>query len=224
VNIPAKPSSSSDPAVILSPLYVVLDREVASRAGWTLADLASAVMAGGARLLQVRAKDASGAELLALAQDVVERARPAGAVVIVNDRADVARLAGAAGVHVGQEDLAPAAVRMLVGPQAIVGRSTHTPDQVTAALDEPISYLAIGPVFDTATKATGYAALGLERVAEVARIARARGLPAVAIGGITLDRAAEVRRAGAAAVAVITDLLTTGDPERRTAEYLRVLG
>jgi thiamine-phosphate pyrophosphorylase len=125
---------------------------------------------------------------------------------------------------VGQEDLAPRAVRTVVGDDAVVGLSTHTVEQLERALDEPVSYVAIGPVFGTATKETGYEAIGLERVANASRRAAARGLPLVAIGGITVHNARAVVDAGAAAVAVIGDLLATGDPEARVRAYLERLG
>jgi thiamine-phosphate pyrophosphorylase len=153
-------------------------------------------------------------------------AAASGALLIVNDRPDIARLSGAAGVHVGQDDLAPAAVRAIVGPDAIVGFSTHTVAQIAAAVVEPVDYIAIGPVFGTATKDTGYDAVGLDRVGvaamAVARAASGRPAPraVVAIGGITLDCATDVIRAGADAVAVISDLLRTGDPRARVREYL----
>lgn len=149
-------------------------------------------------------------------------AAPCGAAVVVNDRVDLALLAGAAGAHVGQEDLPPAAARRLLGPEATIGYSTHTVAQIEAAGDEPVSYIAIGPVFGTETKATGYGAVGLALVAEAVR--RSRGRPVVAIGGITLERAPEVIAAGASSVAVITDLLAGGDPRARVAAYLRALG
>ena len=143
------------------------------------------------------------------------------ASIIVNDRADVARMCGAGGVHVGQEDVSPGAARAIVGPAAVVGYSTHSLDQVRAALAEPVSYVAVGPVFGTRTKDTGYGAVGLKLVAAAAQSDQA--VPIVAIGGITLDNARSVVDAGAAAVAVISDLLLTGDPCARTAAYLRAL-
>jgi thiamine-phosphate pyrophosphorylase len=126
-------------------------------------------------------------------------------------------------LHVGQDDLPVAAVRRLLGSAAVVGLSTHTPEQIAAAVTQPISYLAIGPVFGTATKDTGYPSVGLDRVRAAATAATAHGLPVVAIGGITLDRAKSVIDAGAASVAVISDLLATGNPEQRVREYLRRL-
>jgi len=209
--------------IFVSPLYVICDAEVCQRAGWTLVDFASACLDGGARLMQIRAKGNSSRRLLDDTLAIVERAATADVQVIVNDRADIARLAGAAGVHLGQEDLSPAAARGIVGDRSVVGRSTHTIDQLHAALVEPISYVAIGPIFTTSTKATGYTAVGLERVAEVAALAASREIPVVAIGGITLDRAEHVIERGAASVAVISDLLATGDPRARVRAFLRRL-
>jgi len=150
----------------------------------------------------------------------VRLANASGAQVIVNDRADVARLADAAGVHVGQEDLAPDAVRRLVGPGRIVGVSTHSTAQLDIAVQQPVDYVAVGPIFGTGSKDTGYDAVGLRLVEEAAKRARPRGLQVVAIGGITLDRAPDVIRAGAQSVAIISDLLATGDPRARVSRYL----
>jgi len=193
---------------------------MAARAGWRPMDLTRALLDGGARFLQLRAKHLPSAELLDLAAAIAELARPRGARLIVNDRADLARLANADGVHLGQDDLPPAAVRAIVGIDAIVGVSTHTVEQIDRAVAEPVSYVAIGPVFGTTTKATGYEAVGLEIVRAAAERAARRGLPLVAIGGITLATAASVIASGAASVAVIGDLLATGDPEARTREYV----
>jgi thiamine-phosphate pyrophosphorylase len=209
----------------LPPLTAILDADVAARAGWALLDLAGAYLKGGARLLQIRAKGASGAAFLEAASAVVALAHREGAAVIVNDRADIARISGADGVHVGQDDLAPVSVRAIVGDEAIVGLSTHTPEQLAAACEAQVmTYVAIGPVFATSTKPTGLHAVGLDRVRAAAEVTRARGLPLVAIGGITLDRAASVLRAGAASVAVISDLLSTGEPEARVRAYVLRLG
>ena len=164
-----------------------------------------------------------GDQFLAAAAAVVQLAHRHQARVVINDRADIARLADADGVHVGQDDLSPAAVRALIGDTAIVGLSTHTTAQVDQAVHEPVSYVAVGPIFGTATKATGYRQVGLEMVREAARRARASGLPLVAIGGITLETAASVLDAGAASVAVISDLLATGDPEERVRAYVERL-
>lgn len=146
--------------------------------------------------------------------------QPFDARVIVNDRVDLARLSGAAGVHVGQDDLSPADARALLGPSAVVGFSTHNIEQIARAAREPVTYIAVGPTFATTTKSTGYVPVGLELVAAAARIAHDR--PIVAIGGITLETAPLVLRAGATMVAVIGDLLAGNDPAARVASYNRL--
>lgn len=129
-------------------------------------------------------------------------------------------MSGAAGVHVGQDDLTPGQARAVLKPNAIVGLSTHTTDQLDRALREPIDYLAVGPIFATGTKTTGYEPIGVEAVRAAAVKASARNVPVVAIGGITLDRSRSVLDAGAGAVAVISDLLSGGDPAARVREFL----
>jgi len=185
-------------------------------------DFAAACLDGGAAFLQVRAKDLASGAFLDATRAIVERAQRVNATVVVNDRADIARLAGAAGVHVGQEDLPPDACRLVLGEAALVGRSTHTPLQIGDALAEPISYVAIGPIYRTASKDTGFDPVGLDGVTAAARQARARSCPVVAIGGITLARAPAVLAAGADAVAVIGDLIGP-DPGRRVREFLAAL-
>jgi thiamine-phosphate pyrophosphorylase len=173
-------------------------------------------------MLQIRAKRLASGPLLVLCEVIVKMAASYQALVIVNDRVDVARMAGAAGVHVGQDDLAPTDARRLLGPDAVVGFSTHTVSQIEAALPEPISYVAVGPVFGTGTKETGYDAVGLDLVSKASQLAGRT--PVVAIGGITLRSAASVVQAGASSVAVISDLLVTGNPRARVEAYLRTLG
>jgi thiamine-phosphate pyrophosphorylase len=204
-------------------LHAIVDAETAARAGWPILDLAAAFLRGGARLLQFRAKSMPGDAFLATASAVVQLAHHHQARVIVNDRADIARLASADGVHVGQDDLPAAAVRTLVGRESCVGLSTHSLVQVDRALAEPVDYIAIGPVFGTTTKDTGYEKVGLDMVREAARRTRTHALPLVAIGGITLETAASVIDAGAASVAVIGDLLSTGDPEARVRAFVERL-
>ena len=152
---------------------------------------------------------------------MVRVAEPYHTSIIVNDRVDLALMSGAAGVHVGQDDLTPSAARRLLGPGAVVGYSTHTPAQIEAASLDPVTYIAIGPVFGTQTKATEYEPVGLDLVAAAARLSR--GLPVVAIGGITLQTAPAVIAAGASGVAVIGDLFVGGDPRERVAAYCRIL-
>ena len=198
-----------------------MDTDLAVRAGWEPIDLARAFLDGGAMLIQLRAKQLSSAAFLDLADAAVRLARPYQANIIVNDRADIALMSGAAGVHVGQDDLPPSAARRLMGEAAVVGLSTHSVAQVERALREPISYVAVGPVFGTRSKDTGYAAVGLELVGNAVRLAGE--LPVVAIGGITLDTARSVIEAGATSVAVISDLLVGNDPRSRTQAFVQAL-
>jgi thiamine-phosphate pyrophosphorylase len=201
-------------------LYAILDFDVAARAGWSLDDLARASLAGGVEILQVRAKHLSSAAFLSIVAGIVELAHREGARVIANDRADIARLAGADGVHVGQDDLAPTQVRDIVGEAAIVGLSTHSTEEIEQGREEPVDYLAIGPVFATVTKAAAHAPIGLETVRYARQLVEGSGRELIAIGGITLDNAREVLEAGATAVAVISDLLAGGDPRRRVQAFL----
>lgn len=193
-----------------------------AREGRAPLDVARAFLSAGAKLIQLRCKSWGSGAFLDLASAVVEEANRVDATVIVNDRADVAAMSNAHGLHVGQDDLTPADARTVIGVEPILGLSTHTPEQWTAAIAEPVSYIAIGPVFGTGTKDTGYPAVGLETVRRASRAASHAGLPTVAIGGITLENAMSVIDAGAASVSVISDLLK-GDPEARCRAFLRIL-
>ena len=215
---------SPRPPLSLSPprLYAIVDAEICAVADRAPADIARAFLAGGARWIQLRAKAMASGAFLDLANAILQDTNAAGGTLIINDRADIAALTGAPGLHIGQDDLAPADARTVIGATPILGLSTHTEEQWERAVKEPISYMAIGPVFGTGTKDTGYQAIGLETVRRAAGAAAKQGLPTVAIGGITLDNAASVIDAGAASVAVISDLLK-GDPEARCRSFLRAL-
>lgn len=199
---------------MLDPLYTLLDVAVCRDRGLDPLAVLDAFLDGGARLVQLRDKTASLAARLALADAVVARAHAAGATIVVNDRPDIAAMAGADGVHVGQEDLSVAAARLVIGARAIVGVSTHDAAQIAAAAGTDATYIAVGPIYGTSTKDTGYSARGLELVRAAART----GKPVVAIGGITLERAPEAIAAGAASVAVISDLLRD-DPAVMVRRY-----
>ena len=201
---------------MLPRLYAILDTGLCRERGLDPLAILDAFLAGGATLLQLRDKSPSSAARLALADAAVARAHAAGARLIVNDRADIARLSGADGVHVGQDDLPVTDVRAVVGPDAVVGLSTHDAAQIEAAETTSASYIAVGPVYETRTKQTGYGARGLELIA----LAAATGRPVVGIGGITLERAPEVIAAGAASVAVISDLLVDPDPAARVRSFI----
>jgi thiamine-phosphate pyrophosphorylase len=209
------------PTLFASPVvYPIVDAQFCASRGLEPLRLVEACLRGGARVLQLRCKDRGSAAWLALAREAVARARASGAAVIVNDRPDIAALAGAAGVHVGQEDLTVDDVRRVAGTAIEVGLSTHSTGQVEVALATTATHLAVGPIYATGTKQTGYGPRGLDLV----RFASGRGRPVVAIGGITVERASELVAAGASGLAVIADLFATGDPERRVREYVAALG
>lgn len=204
-------------------LYAIVDAGLAAEHGWTVPNLAAACLDGGARLLQLRAPGVASDVLEGWSDAVVARAARYEAAIVINDRADVARACAAAGVHLGQEDLLVEDARRVVGESAVVGLSTHTGEQLRDALARPVSYVAVGPVYATGTKDTGYRPVGLSLVREAAARAAAE-TPVVAIGGITLDRAPDVLAAGAASVAVIGDLLAGGTPAARVRAYVDRLG
>ena len=194
-------------ALSLPALYPVTDARLT---GLTHAEQVARLCAGGATLVQLREKHASPREFYAAAVAALQVARAHGARLIINDRADIALALQADGVHLGQDDLHPTAARRLLGPQAIIGYSTHNVAQARAAAELPISYIAIGPVFSTTTKANPDEVVGLAGVAEVRAVVGLR-VPLVAIGGITRENARAVITAGADAVAVIGALLAVSE-------------
>lgn len=196
----------------------MIDTAVCAEQGLDPLELGESCLRAGVRLLQLRVKDDSDARFLTLAEALARTVHTAGARLIVNDRADIARMAGADGVHIGQDDLPVEHVRAILGPAAIIGVSTHDRDQIDTALAGDADYVAVGPVFATLTKQTGYAPCGLDLV----RYAAGRRKPIAAIGGITLEQAPAVLAAGASYLVIISDLLRTGDPEGRARDYLRV--
>lgn len=203
----------------LEKLYAILDPSV--RCDLSVLAIAGQLLKGGARWIQYRNKSAAGREMLTDVISLVRAARKVKAHVVVNDRADVAWLAGAHGVHVGQSDLSVQQVRKILGPRKMVGISTHALDQALAAAHTSATYLALGPIFPTTTKKNSDPVVGLEGLREVRKYVAA---PIVAIGGITADNAGDVIAAGADSVAVISDLLRAEDIAQRTRFFLRVLG
>jgi thiamine-phosphate pyrophosphorylase len=212
-------------SLVFPPLYAIIDADLLKTALLEKRDLSFAeVMAeSGVELLQYRNKSATSRQLF-------ETSRAMSAVLsrfvsddssgprfIVNDRPDVALLAGAGGVHVGQHDLSVEDARSIVGPDRWVGVSTHSLEQVEAANLTSADYIAFGPVFPTVTKENPDPVVGLKLLAE----ARARTRkPLIAIGGITLERAADTYRAGADSLAVARDLLAAASPAERAKEFL----
>lgn len=201
----------------LPTLYAIVDVDICRLRALDPLAVLDDYLAGGARFIQLRDKTARTGPLTALADAALSRAHAAGASLVINDRADVAKLSGADGVHVGQEDLAVGEVRRILGDAAIVGVSTHDQAQIDCALETSASYIAVGPIYGTSTKDTGYTARGLDLLRYA--VARAGERPVVAIGGITLARAPEVLGAGAASAAIISDLLTA-DPVARVRAFL----
>jgi len=198
--------------LVSSPLYVICDADISRRAGWTLIDFAFACLDGGATLLQVRAKNEPSGRLLDDTLAIVERASTT-AQVIVNDRADVALAAGAAGAHIGIGDVPAHALRRVAPAGFIIGASVSGDDE--AASCAGADYVGIGPVFPTTTRADATAALGL---AEFTRLAQRAGIPAVAIGGINSSNYRQALGAGASGVAVIRAIFAAVDPERAARE------
>ena len=197
--------------ILLPRLYAIADA--------TFGDpvkLAGLLFQGGARLLQVRNKRGSVRDLLGQVEAIL-RLAPPEARVLVNDRVDVALLSCAHGVHLGQDDLPIEHARSVLGNEAVIGFSTHNPDQARRADESPIDYIAVGPIFPTHTKESPDPVLGLEGLQEISRMVRK---PIVAIGGITLERASAVFAAGATSVAVISDLLKAGDIVDRTKLWI----
>jgi len=197
-------------------LYPILDRALLDLPELSLAAL---LADAGVELVQYRDKGASARELFETAARLADFFRPRAVRLIVNDRADVAVLAGAGGVHVGQDDLAVEQARAFCGKEAWVGVSTHTLEQVREAERTSADYIAVGPVFPTSSKARLDPVVGVEFVREARAIVRK---PLVAIGGITLERAAEIYRAGADSLAVARDIVCAQDPAARAREYLLV--
>jgi thiamine-phosphate pyrophosphorylase len=208
-------------------LYPILDADsliAASARGSLLQAVCSHALAlaeGGCTLMQYRAKRLDARETLVQAREL-RRLLP-GITLIMNDRADLCLAASFNGVHLGQEDLSPEGARGVVGAVGIIGLSTHNPAQMTEALGKPVDYLAIGPVFATRSKEKADPSVGLAGVSEARRLLDepGRGLPLVAIGGITRDNAAAVLNAGADSVAVIGDLSHSARESAR--EFFRLL-
>ena len=169
--------------------------------------LAMTMLEAGARIVQLRLKDAPGRDFLAAARAISELCRQHGAILIVNDRVDIAILAGADGVHLGQEDLPLEAARRIAGPNKIIGISTHTVEQARAAEDGGADYIGFGPMYSGGLKKIA-AGVGLDKLRAIRAAVR---IPIVAIGGITEARVAETLAAGADAVAIITDVVKAPD-------------
>jgi thiamine-phosphate pyrophosphorylase len=203
--------------LVLPRLYVILD---AALLKIPAKECAKNLVDAGVRLIQYRNKRASGRELLETSRELAEYLNPIGVQFIVNDRADVAALAGARGVHVGQDDLGVEQARRVMGEGKWVGISTHNARQFRSALETSVDYIAVGPVFATGSKENPDPVVGVGFVRETRAMT---DRPMVAIGGITLERAAEVIEAGADSVAIISDILGAENIGKRAREYVDLL-
>jgi thiamine-phosphate pyrophosphorylase len=198
-------------------LYVVLDRAAAR--GRSLEDVLAAVIDGGCRMVQLRDKDSPSGRILPLAERLLARSRRAGVTFIVNDRVDLAVALGADGVHLGQDDLPARLARPLLRPGMILGISTHDVAQAHAARDAGADYVAVGSMFATTTK-PDFHLVGPGLVRKLRPDIR---VPLVGIGGITHDNVADVIRAGADGVAVISAVCGAPDPSAATRRFLEII-
>ena len=197
-------------------LYAILDPALARS---PVVSLAEALAGAGVQLIQLRDKASNARNMYSEARNLAAALSPRGVRVIVNDRPDIATIVGAGGVHVGQEDLPVEEARKICRPPLWVGVSTHNLEQLREAVRTSADYIAVGPIFPTATKENPDPVVGTGFLREARGMT---GKPLVAIGGITLDRAEDVFRAGADSVAVIGDLLSAPDPAARAREYLAI--
>jgi thiamine-phosphate pyrophosphorylase len=190
--------------------------------GLPAADAAEAILEGGARILQFRHKGVFSRHVFEEATKIASLCRAAGALFVINDRADIAMLLDAA-LHLGQDDLPPADARRIMPPDRIIGFSTHNADQLRTADREPVDYLAIGPIFGTLSKQNPDPVVGIERLPALRALTRK---PLVAIGGVTRKTAPAVFEAGADSVAIIGDLypqpLTKASLRSRAEEWLAI--
>jgi thiamine-phosphate pyrophosphorylase len=199
----------------LPPIYPITDKKLARKT--THLTILQELVRGGAWLVQIRDKSTPLKELLPDLRKCVEFARKKRVVLIVNDRCDLVLSAGAMGVHLGQQDLPPAAARAILGSRHIVGLSTHSLAQVRQSSDLPLQYIGFGPVFGTSTKENASPVAGLRRLANACKVS---SLPVVAIGGIGLDQVRPVLESGAASAAVISALMGAKDLALQMERFL----
>jgi thiamine-phosphate pyrophosphorylase len=203
--------------LVLPRLYVILDPALITSSE---RDCALNLAEAGVRLLQYRNKSAPARQYLESSRKLAEVLLPQGVTFFVNDRPDVAFLAGATGVHVGQDDLDVEQARQVVGRDKLIGVSTHNLQQFERAAASSADYIALGPIFSTSSKANPDPVVGLDLLRRVRALT---GKPVVAIGGISLERAAAAIEAGADSVAVISGILGSPDPAQRARQYIETL-
>jgi thiamine-phosphate pyrophosphorylase len=203
------------------PLYAIIDAGLLRTSGLSFAKM---MAESGVEILQYRGKHSTSRQLFEVCSEIARhlpcpsKDSPQALRFIVNDRADIAHLVSAGGVHVGQTDLGVEQARAIVGPEGWVGVSTHNLGQLTAADRTSADYIAFGPIFPTHTKEAADPVVGLELLSEARQLTRK---PLVAIGGITLERAEQTYRAGADSLAVTRDLIAAADPAARARAFLQ---
>lgn len=195
----------------LPKFYPILDVTSLERRGIGILEAARELVSSGVEIVQFRHKGEFNRDAFELAVEVGKLVQAASGLYFVNDRVDIALMLGADGVHVGQDDLPPEAVRRVCGDRLLVGHSTHNETQLVAGDAKPVDYLALGPVFGTASKDNPDPTVGVE---EFGRLAARTTKPLVAIGGVTRKNAQSVLNAGAASLAVISDWM---DGDRATS-------
>jgi thiamine-phosphate pyrophosphorylase len=203
--------------LVLPRLYVILDAALITSPE---RDCAASLAEAGVRLLQYRNKSALARQYLDSSRALAELLSPRGVSFFVNDRPDVVFLAGASGVHVGQDDLTVEQARRVLGPDKLVGVSTHNLEQFEKAAASSADYIAVGPIFSTSSKTNPDPVVGLDLLRRVRTLT---DKPIVAIGGIALERAASAIEAGSDSVAVISGILSAADPAQRAREYITTL-
>lgn len=200
-------------------LYAIIDNSI--RPDLSNIEIAKMVLAGCAGILQLRGKGLSSRELLEQSREIRELTRKAGATFIVNDRADIALLSDADGVHLGQDDLPIVEARKILGREKLIGISTHNIDQAIKAKHEGADYIGFGPVFKTETKAGAEEAKGLQALLEIKKSAN---IAVMAIGGINLENLKKVMDTGADGAAVISAIVKTDDIEGATRKFVYAFG
>ena len=201
---------------VVPPLYAITDVQLS---GLSHEQQVALLCAGGATMVQLREKVLSPHEFCSQAEQAIRVGHSYNAKILINDRVDIALAVGADGVHLGQEDLPPEAARKLLGDRAIIGYSTHNPQQALAALDTPIDYIAVGPIFSTKTKQNPDPEVGLKLLREIRGMVGT--IPLVAIGGISIENAGQVFDAGADSLAFVSWLISNRiEIEERTRQFV----
>lgn len=195
-------------------VYPITDCQIS---GKSHAEQVRLLVDGGAKIIQLREKKISSRQFYFDAKRAISIAKKHNVKLIINDRADIAYLIEADGLHLGQQDVAPEYARKLLGDKVIIGYSTHNLEQALEAVKMPVDYISVGPIFQTRTKENPDPIVGLEGLERIRKLVR--GIPIVAIGGITLQNAKQVLEAGADSVAVISDILSSENISERMQAF-----